>query len=498
MSNKLAAKICLIDPLHKVWEFFRGYTPSPGMAALAAYLEREGYNISVFDGTVADHPWRDLHTYLLRERPDIVGLTSQITMLHKDPINAARLIRSVLPDTKIVVGGMHAAALYEDHLHTGLFDAVVMWEGEVSMARLIDAWLSGGDLAQVPGIAYINAENRIVQTPLPDPLDITTLPRPAFHLFPMEKYSIPALGGKLALAMTFSRGCPFKCTFCPDTHFWKHTMRQLPGEEVAEQLKWIDMDYDRHVFYVGDDNFLHDEQRVEDFLRAMERLKPNVALWLQTTCDSVIRNKHQMKRLKKAGVYQIMMGIETVSPDVLKRYQKTHNLNKFEEAVRLVDEAQIIVFGMLVWGRWDDTHADLKATLNYLSKNTDVIAPNVATPYPGTKFYEEAKALGVLLETDWERFDQMRPVMPTAEYSMEEAEAVYGSEVGKALMLNPRTIRGTLFLHKHPLLKTYLRQFFKMGYRLAIKKPWVQKNWQPFEEYIRKEFRVVDQKFKNG
>jgi uncharacterized radical SAM superfamily protein len=55
---------------------------------------------------------------------------------------------------------------------------------------------------------------------------------------------------------------------------------------------------------------------------------------------------------------------------------------------------------MLVWVSLDDTHADLKATLIILSKNTDVIAPNVATPYPGTKFYEEPKALGVCWKTD--------------------------------------------------------------------------------------------------
>ncbi len=490
--NKEAMKICLIDPLHKVWEFFRGYTAAPGLVALAAYLEREGYNVDVFDATVADHPWRDLHMYLLRERPQVIGLTSQITMLHNDPVNAARLIRSVLPDTKIIVGGMHAAALAEDHLRMGLFDAVVLWEGEVSTTKLMDAWAAGSDISKVPGIAYLDNENRLVKTELPEPLDINSLPRGAYHLFPMERYNIPALGGKVALAATFSRGCPYKCNFCPDSHFWKHTMRQMSGEIVAEELKRLDVDYNRHVFYIGDDNFMHYPERVEEFVKAMEKLKPNVALWLQTTCASVLQNKDILPRLRKVGVYQIMMGIETVKPEVLARLNKPHNMRIFEEAVDLVDKHGFIVFGMLMWGHWDDTLDELKATLKYLSKHTDVIAPNITTPYPGTRLYDEAKELGLIMESDWSKFDQMTTIMPTKEYSMEEAQDIYGAEVGKALMLNPRTIKGTLFLHKHPLLRTYLRQFFKMGYRLAINKPWVQKNWQPFEEYIRKEFRVVE------
>jgi len=58
----------------------------------------------------------------------------------------------------------------------------------------------------------------------------------------------------------------------------------------------------------------------------------------------------------------------------------------------------------------------------------------------------------------------------------------YGLETGKALMFNPSLIKAALVVKKHPLLKVYVRQFFKMGARLAMRRTWVQDNWQSYED----------------
>ncbi|MDP6934224.1 MAG: cobalamin-dependent protein, partial [Myxococcota bacterium] len=196
-------KVSLVDPLHRMWEFFRGYLPSPGMAAVAGWLRQCGYEVRVCDVTVAEQPWPELHRHLLRERPDVVGLHSNVTMLHGDAINAARLVRTVLPDAKIVLGGVHAAALPEMHLSTGLFDAVVLGEGELTIQKLLDAWSQNTPLSQVPGIAYVEGPGRIARTPSPPQIeDLTTLPKPAYDLFPMSRYFVKPLNGSEGFALT--------------------------------------------------------------------------------------------------------------------------------------------------------------------------------------------------------------------------------------------------------------------------------------------------------
>jgi hypothetical protein len=64
MSNKLAAKICLIDPLFTKYGSSSEVTPIARNGCVAAYLEREGLQHQRLRRHVADHPWRDLHTYL--------------------------------------------------------------------------------------------------------------------------------------------------------------------------------------------------------------------------------------------------------------------------------------------------------------------------------------------------------------------------------------------------------------------------------------------------
>jgi hypothetical protein len=59
-------KVLLIDPPHQIFAGLRMWTPSFGLLQLAAYLEREGIEVQIIDGTVLQNPWKDLaHSVLL-------------------------------------------------------------------------------------------------------------------------------------------------------------------------------------------------------------------------------------------------------------------------------------------------------------------------------------------------------------------------------------------------------------------------------------------------
>jgi anaerobic magnesium-protoporphyrin IX monomethyl ester cyclase len=486
-------KVGLVDPLHRMWEFFRGYVASPGLTAMAAWIRHLGHDVVVCDVTVLESPWADFHRWLIREQPEVIGLTSNITMLHHDPLNAARLVRAVLPDAKIMVGGVHAAALPEMHLSSGLFDAVVLGEGEITAEKLLNAWATGADLSTVPGIAYMETPGRMRTTPRPALLeDLTTLPDPAYDLFPMDNYFVGPLCGREGFAVTFSRGCNYKCSYCPDAAHWGHTIRQMSPEQMVRIWGRLSRDYGRRVFYVGDDNFLFDRARVEKLIDLLEKNPLDINFWIQATCTHTLLCKDLLKRLNKVGCYQILLGIETVDKAMLEKHNKMHNFKTFEAAVAAVDAANIITFGMLLWGHPDDTKTSLRATLDYLGQHTDVIAPNICTPYPGTALWTELEERGIPRDPDFRRYDHMHCVVPTAGMTMEEAEKHYGMETGRALMFNPKLIRSAFTSDKHPLLKVYIRRFFKMGARLAIQRTWVQDNWESYESYLRREFRIVD------
>ena len=74
-------------------------------------------------------------------------------------------------------------------------------------------------LSDVLGLTYREGENVIQNSPRERMEDIDTLPLPARHLLPMEKYLDATKRNDFvmrqpALAMLTSRGCPQKCVFC--------------------------------------------------------------------------------------------------------------------------------------------------------------------------------------------------------------------------------------------------------------------------------------------
>ena len=81
-------------------------TPQLGIAYLAAFSDRNGDEVRVYDQDVEVQPLRDL----VREyRPDIAGITSNTAQVKQGWL-AAREIKSASPETVIVQGGPHISA----------------------------------------------------------------------------------------------------------------------------------------------------------------------------------------------------------------------------------------------------------------------------------------------------------------------------------------------------------------------------------------------------
>jgi len=57
-------KVLFLDPIHKVWEFFRGLTANPALIYLAAVARRD-FNVKVYDAYgESSQPWNKTAAYL--------------------------------------------------------------------------------------------------------------------------------------------------------------------------------------------------------------------------------------------------------------------------------------------------------------------------------------------------------------------------------------------------------------------------------------------------
>lgn len=479
-------KILFIEPLHVFWEFFRGLTASHALIYLAAVARRE-FEVKVFDACMepAD-PWGKTAECLEKERPDVVAITGSITEFWPDTLNCANLVRRILPKARIITGGYTASILWEKALKDGAADFVVIGEGELTLLELLRALKENStDFSGILGLAYMRGGVPVKNAPRPLLENLDDLPQPAYDMFPMERYGMAPFGGKVGYTVTFARGCVNRCVFCSETQLWRHTWRGHGAQYMVDSLEVLSKKYGKKVFYVGDNDFLQDEERTKAFIELMRKKQLGVNMWIQTTCANLIKNEKHLKALREIGVYQVMLGIETTTPEGIKRLNKPQTMDTVNKAVAIANTHDFIVMGMLMWGAPWDTKADLVNAFAYLTKNCDIIGPNCTTPWPGTPYYAECEKAGAIEVHDLAKFNMLNCVTRTAELSAADSDAYYKSVVGKALIFNKKSLFNYFFSSKL-LYRTYFMMFLKMGWSFATGKPWHQKNYQRYEDFVSK------------
>jgi anaerobic magnesium-protoporphyrin IX monomethyl ester cyclase len=108
--------------------------------------------------------------------------------------------------------------------------------------------------------------------------------------------------------------------------------------------------------------------------------------------------------LKGAGVYNIAFGIESGNQQILDRLGKGERLETVLQAIRLANARGILTSGFFVLGLPGDTEETVRESMDFAVKSGLSDASFfVATPYPGTRLWNEVKDR---LPSNWTDFDQ--------------------------------------------------------------------------------------------
>ena len=190
-------------------------SPPLGIACVAGVLERAGYRTGLLDAAVED---LDMDATMARIRafaPDVIGLTSSTTF-YCNARELAAQIRVRLPGVTTILGGPHASFVPEACLDDPGIDYICVGEGEETAVEFMAALAGGMPMDTVRGLAFKRDGAIVLTPPRPFITDLDSLPLPARHLLPLDKYvPMPNDGPYVPkTAMISSRGCPFHCIFC--------------------------------------------------------------------------------------------------------------------------------------------------------------------------------------------------------------------------------------------------------------------------------------------
>jgi hopanoid biosynthesis associated radical SAM protein HpnJ len=309
-------------------------------------------------------------------------------------VETARRIKAQKPATVTVLTGPHVSVLPAESLAfaNGAVDIVCRGEFDYSTKELC----AGLAWDQVHGISFIR-DGEVIHTPDRPPItDLDALPF-ASQVYqrdlPVNEYVIPHFLHPY-VSIYSSRGCPSKCIYClwPQT-FSGRTMRTRSPENVYQEVKWImeNIPGVREISF-DDDTFTADRRHARE---VAEKLKPLGISWTinaRANCDY-----ETLKIMREAGLRHVVVGFESGNDQILKNIKKGVTKAQAIEFVRNCKKLGLSVHGAFIMGLPGETHATISETIEF-AKTLDLnsIQASLASPYPGTEFYELCKQEGWL------------------------------------------------------------------------------------------------------
>ena len=486
-------KIMLIMPPVTISrDYTKEIQPPLGLAYIAAVLEKS-YTVKILDaaceGWQTETPRPDgtftfgLTPEAIRETirefsPDLVGVSCLFSLQAPNSHAVCALVKEVDAGIVTVMGGAHPTALPEKTLQDPAVDIVVLGEGEAAMPDLLEALNQDKSLASIDGIAYkengaakINPKTKFIE-------DLDSLPYPARHLLPMEKYFRINLPHGVSTRFSpntpvvTSRGCPANCIFCSIHCIWGFKYRGRSPQNIIGELRFLKNTYGVREIQFEDDNLTFDKQRAVRLFNLMIQEKlglawttPNgVALWAL--------DQELLSLMKESGCYRLCLAVESGDQKFLSEtIRKPLNLEKVKVLTRMIRRLGLETDAFFVVGFPHETKEQMHNTFRFaLDLDVDNVSFYIATPYPGTELYEAIRREGRLPEDfSLDRLGVKKAALDTDYFT--------GSQIEKMVAYYTLKHKVSLLWRNPPVFyRKVIRRFFKTpGFFVSFAKKLLQK-----------------------
>jgi radical SAM superfamily enzyme YgiQ (UPF0313 family) len=403
-----------------IWHGIKAAMPPLGLLSVAAFAEREGFQVEVLDLHVERWSIDRFRQYLQTVVPKHVGI-SMMTATAIAANRVARIVKEIHPECTVVVGGVHAEAMPGECLKNHAIDIVVRGDGEFTFADI----LRGKPKASIRGISYRRGRLAVHNASAAVIDDLDVLAMPAYHMVPMHKY-YPAIGAYRrlpAINMLMTRGCPGKCTFCNSA---ETKLRARSADLVVDEIAHLRHRYGIREVQFYDDTFTVLKQNCLRFCRLMKERDLGVSwtAFVRTDCF----NEELARALKEGGCHQVMFGVESGDEQILLNIRKPIDKKRTGWAIKIAQQVGLEVRATFMLGNPGETVASMRRTIDYALKlDPDLALFNITTPYPGTQMFEWAKRNGVLNTEDWGDYELSSTIMSLPTVSPEDIQAAYAS-----------------------------------------------------------------------
>jgi len=360
-----------------------------GLYYIGALLIENGFDAKIINlADIKDNPVKIFKGFITAEQPDIIGF-SVINPNRWNAMECAKAAKQIKPDITLVFGGP-APTFLADHLLTTCpdIDFIVTGEGEITFLELVNELENRivGSFENINGLVF-KKDGHIIQTAPRQPIKaLDTLIHPSKYFVYQH------------LAM--SRGCPGKCTFCGSPKFWgNQTLRFHSPKWFADEIQTLTQKGVTH-FYISDDTFTADKQRVIEFCNLIIDRKLGITWNAISRVDAI--DADILFAMRKAGCIHLSFGVESGSEKIRKVLGKPLKQEKIITAFSLTASYGILPRAYFIYGSPGETDQTLQKSIDLLN----IIRPLSAIFYllvifPGTHLYQKAINQNLISDDIW-------------------------------------------------------------------------------------------------
>ena len=470
--------ILIINPPHKSIgsRLAKEHLPPLGLLSIGGPLIDNGHNVKLLDADFGNLPLEKIVHKTMDFNPDAVLLGHSGSTSAQPIINEiAKLIKSGKPEMTIIVGGVFPTFHWREILESNSqIDFVVCGEGEQIILDLMYALEHKLDMEKVRGIAF-RLQNEIIKTPQAELITNLDAYRIGWEL--MGDYHYTYWGKKKAVVIQFSRGCPYPCSYCGQSKFWRAWRHRTP-QSLADEIEMLHHRYGIEVVNFADENPSTNQKVWIEFLEALIAKKLPVILVGSIRADNIVRDAQYLHLYKQAGFERFLLGIENYNEAVLDKIKKTSSIAKDKEAIRLLRKHDILSLATYVVGFGEETTKTFFQSFRHLIEyDPDQIQLVYVTPHKWTPYFEEIRNKNII-QTDQTKWDYKHQVMEMINLRpwrvilyvklIELILQIRPKAIGRWLFHKDRRLRKAMFWYNNIGKRVWLYEWFQFFFRDKI------------------------------
>lgn len=408
-------RIVLLNPPHTAIgsRIPREHLPPLGLLSIGGPLLDAGFTVHLVDAEFGPLSPEEIVQQVSRHEPDVVMLGhSGSSSAHQTVLDLCARLKAALPGIVTVYGGVHPTYHFDEILRDApQIDLIVRGEGEVTTVLALHALTRGRSLHEVRGIAWREQAfdgTQVHATPAAEMIRDLDAHRIGWELVDLRRYSY--WGGKRAVVVQFSRGCPHLCNYCGQRGYWTRWRHRDPVK-LARELAWLHREHGVELINFGDELPTGSRKAWKAFLEAL--IEENVPLLLvgSTRAGDIVRDADLLPLYRRAGVIRFLLGIESYDEATLADIRKGATPSEDAEAIRLLRRHGIVSMATYVIGFKEERDRDYWQSLRHLMRyDPDQIQLLFATPHRWTPFYDTVADRRVI-QPDTRRWDYKHQVL---------------------------------------------------------------------------------------